>query len=153
MESISTGFPVIAHVHASVASILSGTVCHTYISYACYDLTLVGSCFYLFHSVSYHFMFRGYATDIRHVRLGRPGQKGIGRQMMWLRVGILLFVFILFFFGSSQPAVEDFPIVQIKMDILAPLCGFMTCYVWRHFACSVFLFLSLHATVFNGGGV
>ena len=58
-----------------------------------------------------------------------------------------------FFFGSSQPAVEDFPIVQIKMDILAPLCGFMTCYVWRHFACSVFLFLSLHATVFNGDGV
>ena len=71
-------------VHASVASILSGTVCHTYISYACYDLTLVGSCFrFCFHFVSYHFMFRGYATDIRHVRLGRPGeQKGIGRQMM-----------------------------------------------------------------------
>ena len=104
MESISTGFPVIAHVHASVASILSGTVCHTYISYACYDLTLVGSCFYLFHSVSYHFMFRGYATDIRHVRLGRPGQKGIGRQMMWLRVGILLFVFILFFFFWHESA-------------------------------------------------
>ena len=93
-------------------------------------------------------MFRGYATDIRHVRLGRPGeQKGIGRQLMKSLVGIL-FLVILVFFGSSQPAVEDSQLYRSKMDILAPLCGFMTCYVFGGILHVQFYFLflsSLHA--------